>query len=125
MSPFYRLRIVLVDDASEDGSAAACRRLHKRHPDMVDCIVLSRNFGEHNAVMAGLNCAEGDYCVIVDDDFQNPPSEVRALLEEIKKGHDVVYVRYESKRHSFFRNLGSRLHNWMAIRLGRPIHQGA
>jgi undecaprenyl-phosphate 4-deoxy-4-formamido-L-arabinose transferase len=82
---------------------------------------LSKNFGEHNAVMAGLHLAEGDYCVIMDDDFQNPPVEVRKLAEEIQKGHDVVYVRYEAKRHSLFRNLGSRLHNWMATRaLGKP-----
>jgi undecaprenyl-phosphate 4-deoxy-4-formamido-L-arabinose transferase len=88
---------------------------------MMDCITLSRNFGEHNAVMAGLNYAEGDYCVIMDDDLQNPPSEVRALIEEARKGYDVVYARYEAKRHSPARNLGSRLHNWMATRaLGKP-----
>ena len=117
----YQLQIVLVDDGSNDRSAAVCQRIQDRHPTLVDSVVLTRNFGEHNAVMAGLNCAEGDYCVIMDDDFQNPPEEVRKLIEEIRKGHDVVYVRYEAKRHSLFRNLGSRLHNWMATRaLGKP-----
>jgi undecaprenyl-phosphate 4-deoxy-4-formamido-L-arabinose transferase len=117
----YDLQIVLVDDGSGDSSADVCRALHERHPEVVDCVVLSRNFGEHNAVMAGLHCATGDYCVIMDDDFQNPPSEVRRLIEEIAKGYDVVYSRYESKEHSAFRNLGSRLHNWMATHaLGKP-----
>jgi DNA-binding NarL/FixJ family response regulator/glycosyltransferase involved in cell wall biosynthesis len=121
LDPTFGLQIILVDDGSLDGSAAVCRRLHERHPRIVELVSLARNFGEHNAVMAGLNCAEGDYCVIMDDDFQNPPSEVRKLVEEIRKGHDVVYVQYNQKHHSLFRNLGSRLHNWMATRvLGKP-----
>ena len=118
---FYRVQIVLVNDGSTDHSCVVCRNLHERHPEVIDCITLSRNFGEHNAVMAGLHYAEGDYTVIMDDDFQNPPSEVRKLVEEIKNGHDVVYARYDTKHHSLFRNLGSRLHNWMATRaLGKP-----
>lgn len=121
LDPFYVLQIVLVDDGSLDASAAVCEGLRGRFPEIVDFIELARNFGEHNAVMAGLNCAEGDYCVIMDDDFQNPPSEVRTLIEEIRKGHDVVYVRYRSKRHTWVRNLGSHFHNWMATRvLGKP-----
>lgn len=121
LQPTFALQIILVDDGSADGSAAVCRQLNDQHPDVVEVVLLARNFGEHNAVMAGLNCAEGDYCVIMDDDLQNPPSEVRKLVEEIRKGHDVVYVRYQDKHHSTFRNLGSRLHNWMATRaLGKP-----
>lgn len=121
LSPSYQLQIVLVDDNSSDRSAAVCQQLHERYPEQVDSLVLSRNFGEHNAVMAGLNCVDGDYCVIMDDDFQNPPSEVRKLIAEVSQGHDVVYVRYESKRHATYRNLGSWLHNWMATRaLGKP-----
>lgn len=121
LEPWYRLQIILVDDNSSDHSATIAQQLHERYPEVVDCVQLSRNFGEHNAVMAGLNFAEGDYCVIMDDDFQNPPAEVRKLVEEAARGYDVVYVRYEDKRHPPFRNLGSRLHNWMATRaLGKP-----
>ena len=110
----WNLHIVLVDDGSKDNSAAECCRLHHVHRGVVDCVLLSKNFGEHNAVMAGLHHARGRYCVIMDDDFQNPPSEVSALLVEMEKGHDVVYVRYERKRHSAWRNFGSWLHNFMA-----------
>lgn len=121
LGPLYSLQIVLVNDGSTDGSEAACRRIHVRHPEIVDTVTLSRNFGEHRAVMAGLHHAEGEACVIMDDDFQNPPSEVRKLVNELRRGHDVVYARYEEKRHSAFRNLGSRLHNRMATRvLGKP-----
>lgn len=121
LEPLCGLQVVLVNDGSSDGSCAACQRVCDRHAPIVDYISLSRNFGEHNAVMAGLNYAKGDYCAIIDDDFQNPPEEVIKLLEKIKEGHDVVYTRYETKMHSSFRNLGSRLHNWMATRaLGKP-----
>lgn len=117
----YRLQLVLVEDGSTDGSAAACTRLHERFPETVTCVFLSRNFGEHNAVMAGLNHAEGDYCVIMDDDFQNPPAAVPRLIEELRRGHDVVYVRYETKQHALWRNVGSRLHNALAtFALGKP-----
>lgn len=121
LAPSYRLQIILVDDGSADHSVAVCQQTQAANPDVVDFIALSRNFGEHNAVMAGLNCAEGDYCVIMDDDFQNPPSEVRHLIAEIRRGHDVVYVRYAKKHHSWFRNLGSRFNNWVATHsLGKP-----
>lgn len=121
LMPAYGLQIILVNDGSSDRSEAACTTLHRKHPHVVTCVTLSRNFGEHNAVMAGLNCAEGDYSIIMDDDFQNPPSELLRLIEEARRGYEVVYVRYAAKQHSPLRNLGSRLHNWMAIyALGKP-----
>jgi undecaprenyl-phosphate 4-deoxy-4-formamido-L-arabinose transferase len=116
-----RLQIVLVDDGSTDESADGLRRLHEAHPDTVVCVFLSKNFGEHNAVMAGLNFVTGDYCVIMDDDFQNPISEVARMFEEIAKGFDVVYARYQQKQHSLWRNLASHVHNAMATyALGKP-----
>lgn len=117
----FDLQIVLVDDSSRDGSAAACRAVQNEYPQVVDFVMLSRNFGEHNAVMAGLNRADGDYCVIMDDDLQNPPEQVARLIDEARLGYDVVYVQYDIKQHSPWRNLGSHFHNWMATRaLGKP-----
>lgn len=115
------LQIVLVDDGSADRSANCLRRLHRSHPDCITAVFLSRNFGEHNAVMAGLRFVTGDYCVIMDDDFQNPIAEVSRMFEEVARGFDVVYARYDQKQHTFWRNLGSRLHNAMATHaLGKP-----
>lgn len=115
------LQIVLVDDGSVDGSADCLRRLHAAHPDRITAVFLARNFGEHNAVMAGLRFVTGDYCVIMDDDFQNPIAEVSRMFEEVASGFDVVYARYDQKQHSLWRNLGSRLHNAMATHaLGKP-----
>ncbi len=106
----YDLEVVLVNDGSADASGEACRRLAGRHP-WVRFVDLSRNFGEHNAVMAGLRYASGDCAVIIDDDFQNPPEEVAALVEKLGEGYDVVFSSYQTKHHSLFRNFGSWLNN--------------
>lgn len=120
LSRAYPLEIVLINDGSPDNSAEVCRRLAERLPP-VKFVNLSRNFGEHNAVMAGLNYAAGDYVVIMDDDFQNPPAEVIKLVRKIEEGYDVVYSRYSIKHHKRWRNLGSRINNRAAsILLDKP-----
>ncbi len=118
----YTLEIVLVNDGSTDDSHDECIGLFKKHPAIVKYICLSRNFGEHNAVLAGLNNVSGDYAVIIDDDFQNPPEEINKLIEKAREGSfDVVYSYYEKKEHSLFRNIGSSFNNIVAsYLLGKP-----
>ncbi len=106
----YELEFVLVNDYSRDNSDAVCKQIKTRYP-FVKYISLRRNFSEHNAVMCALNYATGDYAVVIDDDFQNPPTEIRALVEEARKGFDVVYSKYREKRHHAYRNLGSQFNN--------------
>lgn len=119
----YRLDIVLINDFSRDGTDEACKLLKTEFPETITYVRLSRNFGEHNAVMAGLNQARGDYVVVMDDDFQNPPEEVPRLVEEIRKGYDVVYSQYPKKNDSVFRNLGSYLNGTMArVILNKPAN---
>ncbi|HYB43541.1 MAG TPA: glycosyltransferase family 2 protein [Candidatus Methylomirabilis sp.] len=109
------IQIVLVDDGSADDSDAVCRTLHARHLERVTYVRLGKNFGEHNAVMAGLHHARGDYVVIMDDDFQNPPHEVGRLLDHAASlGYDVVYTYYPHKRHHWLRNVASRLNDRVA-----------
>jgi len=123
LAPRYALEIVLVNDCSpRDNSEEECLRLHRAHPQIVSFYSLAKNVGEHNAVMAGLNHTHGEYVVIMDDDFQNPVSEVITLIEAIREsGVDVVYSYYAKKQHSLLRNLGSRFNDWMAtIMLGKP-----
>jgi undecaprenyl-phosphate 4-deoxy-4-formamido-L-arabinose transferase len=121
LSGRYRLEVILVNDFSRDGSAEVCKALHDEFRDTVTLISLSRNFGEHNAVMAGLNNASGEYCVIMDDDFQNPPGEVSKLVEECLKGYDVVYAQHDTKKDGLFRNVGSRFNDTVAnIVLRKP-----
>ncbi|MBI4806055.1 MAG: glycosyltransferase family 2 protein [Desulfovibrio sp.] len=116
------LQIVLVNDGSRDASHEVCLGLCGRYPDVVTYLRLSKNFGEHNAVMAGLKAARGDYTLILDDDFQNPPSEAPRLLAHCVAGEfDAVYGAFIEKRHSFWRNLGSWLNGCMSRRLlGKP-----
>ncbi|OGU14758.1 MAG: glycosyl transferase family 2 [Geobacteraceae bacterium GWC2_53_11] len=123
LSTDYGLEIVLINDFSRDGSDAVCKELQAEFPETITYARLSRNFGEHNAVMAGLNQAQGDYVVIMDDDFQNPPEEVPKLLAELSKGYDVVYSQYPEKNDNIFRNLGSYLNGSMArVILHKPAN---
>jgi undecaprenyl-phosphate 4-deoxy-4-formamido-L-arabinose transferase len=104
----YELELVLVNDCSPDNSHEVCIELKKKYGSKIKYRKLARNFGEHNAVMAGLNACTGDYVVIMDDDFQNPPQEVVNLVKyaSINK-FDVVFTWYEKKEHNWFRNIGS------------------
>ncbi|SVE48879.1 uncharacterized protein METZ01_LOCUS501733, partial [marine metagenome] len=118
----YNLEIVLVNDNSQDNSEEVCIGLYERYKNVVSFYSLSKNVGEHNAVMAGLNNISGDYVIIMDDDFQNPVSEVIKLISYVReKDYDVVYTYYKKKKHSFYRNLGSRFNDKMAnIMLKKP-----
>ena len=112
------LEIVLVVDGSPDNSLEVCKKLAAEPGAPVTVLSLSRNFGEHNAVMAGLARARGDYAITMDDDLQNPPSEVKRLFEYTRDGgYDVVYTHYEEKKHAAWRNVGSRFTNWCADHL--------
>src|SRR5579863_606441 len=107
--------IVLVNDGSPDDSRAVCRDLAEQARVPITLVDLSRNYGEHNAVMAGLRHARGAHVITMDDDLQNPPQEVARLLAFAQaSGHEVVYTYYDEKRHALWRNLGSRFTNWVA-----------
>ena len=110
--------IVLVEDASPDGSWEVVRGLALEHPE-VRAIRLLRNSGQHVALLCGLGRARGDVVVTMDDDLQNPPSEIERLLAplEADASVDLVLGAYERKRHHWFRRLGSRL----VRRLSRSI----
>jgi len=114
--------IVLVNDGSEDDSETVCAQLAEKFPETVTFVHLSRNFGEHSAVLAGFTHARGRYIAVLDDDGQNPPEEVVRMLDELKRGKfDVVYGHYIEKKHSWFRNAGSRFNNLIAtLMLHKP-----
>jgi len=110
--------LILVNDDSHDGSGDVCWELADVSAIPVTVIDLSRNFGEHNAVMAGLPHARGRHIVIMDDDFQNPlEGVVRLWSHACESGADVVYTHYPRKKHSAWRNLGSWVTNRLADRL--------
>ncbi len=107
--------IVLVNDNSPDDSLEVCRALIRRTRIPVTLVDLARNYGEHNAVMAGLRQARGSHVITMDDDLQNPPGEVLRLLRHAQAtGSDVVYAKPIEKQHAGWRNLGSRFTNRVA-----------
>ena len=107
--------IVLVNDGSRDSTEAIALQLMENCVAPVTFISLSRNFGEHNAVLEGLRASTGDFVVTMDDDLQNPPSEIAKLLEVAQvEQRDVVYSIYDKKQHSWWRNFGSWLTNVLA-----------
>lgn len=116
----YEYDIFLVNDCSPDDTMGTIRRLCGEY-DNIRGISFSRNFGQHAALMAGLRYSDGDYVVCLDDDGQTPADEVDKLLGKLEEGYDAVYAKYEHKRHSAFRNLGSRVNEFMTrVMLGKP-----
>lgn len=116
----YTYEIVLVNDCSPDGTLAVIRQLCEAK-SYVKGISFSRNFGQHAALMAGLRHTDGDYVVCLDDDGQTPADEVSKLLDKLEEGYDAVYARYGNKKHSTFRNMGSKVNDLMTrVLLEKP-----
>lgn len=112
--------IILVNDASPDDTFAVIQKICHESDNIIG-INLSRNFGQHAALMAGLRQAAGDIVICLDDDGQTPAKEVGKLLNGIREGADVVYARYNHKQHSGMRRLGSRINDMMTrVMLGKP-----
>lgn len=116
----YDYNIILVNDCSPDGTLAVIRRICQSD-ERVKGISFSKNFGQHSALMAGLRHSDGDYIVCLDDDGQTPADEVDKLIGRLEEGYDAVYAKYEHKKHSVFRNLGSKVNELMTrIMLDKP-----
>jgi polyisoprenyl-phosphate glycosyltransferase len=88
--------LVLVDDGSSDGSAAAMELLAAEDP-RVRVVYLSRNFGHQTALTAGLDNARGDAVVMLDADLQDPPELIPRMLDHWRRGTDVVYAVREQR----------------------------
>ena len=101
--------IVLVEDGSPDHSLQICGGLVENARVPITLVSLARNYGEHNAVLAGMRHAGGAYVITMDDDLQNPPEEIERLLTFAQRsGKQVIYTYYDEKHHPAWRNLGSR-----------------
>lgn len=118
--PEYEVEFVLVNDYSKDKTWDVLRSLSDQYP-FVKAINLAKNFGQHNAIMAGLNYTEGDLIVGMDDDMQTHPSQLPKLLDKMKEGYDLVYGLYPVRKNSFIKNLTSKFNAVTSrILLGRP-----
>jgi undecaprenyl-phosphate 4-deoxy-4-formamido-L-arabinose transferase len=100
--------ILFVEDCGGDDSWTVIRELAARDP-RVRGIRLSRNFGQHNALLCGIRAARYDIVVTIDDDLQNPPEEIPHLLDKLAEGHDVVYGAPDKLRHGMLRGAAASL----------------
>ncbi|HRD90278.1 MAG TPA: glycosyltransferase family 2 protein [Accumulibacter sp.] len=102
------LELILVNDGSGRGSWQLIEALTRREPQ-VRGLDLMRNYGQHNALLAGITRARNSIIVTMDDDLQHPPEELPKLLAAIAEGNDVAYGKPQRREHSPWRNLASRL----------------
>lgn len=109
----YNYQIILVNDNPMDETYRVIQKLCAQDPQ-VQGICMSRNFGQHAALMAGYSRAKGEIVVSLDDDGQTPACEMFKLIDALNEETDVVYAKYQHKQHSWFRNFGSHVNDWMA-----------
>jgi len=100
--------IIMVNDASPDNAWELIKSLVNKDP-RVKGIDLSRNFGQHKAITAGVDYAKGDWVVVMDCDLQDQPEEILQLYNKAQEGYDIVFGRRFHRKDSFFKKLGSNL----------------
>ena len=98
--------VILVNDGSRDGSWQVVQCLVAKYP-WVRGICMMRNYGQHNALLAGIRDVRFDTTFTMDDDLQHPPEEMPKLISKIKEGYDVVYGYPEQEQHGILRDLAS------------------
>ena len=117
----YSYEIVCINDFSKDNTFAVLKQKATENKN-IKVINFSRNFGQHSALMAGFNHATGDIIVCLDDDGQNPPSEMFKLIDKLEEGgYDLVSAKYHEKKRSLIRRLGTKISFWMSAHfIGKP-----
>ena len=100
--------VIAVNDGSRDDSWHLIER-ELSHRPWLTCIDLSRNFGQHNALLCGIRAARHNVIITLDDDLQHPPEEIPKLLDLLSGGCDVVYGSPEHERHGFWRDMASQV----------------
>jgi glycosyltransferase involved in cell wall biosynthesis len=103
-----RFEVIFIEDSSRDRSWDVIREIVARDP-RVHGIRLSRNFGQHNALLCGIRAASYDVIITMDDDLQHPVSEIAPLLAPLTQGFQVVYGTATEAQHGLLRNIATRM----------------
>jgi len=112
--------VIFVNDHSEDNSWKVICDLARHHAN-VSGLSFRRNFGQDNAIMAGLRHAKGNYVVIMDDDLQHSPKDIMRLYERCREGYDACFANFSEKRQALWKRLGSWLNGKVAeLMLDKP-----
>lgn len=109
--------VIFTNDGSKDDSQAILDRLYQAHSNVIKVIQFARNYGQHPAIMAGFELAQGDIVVTMDADLQNPPEEIPKLLALIDAGHDVVGGYRGNRLDSPYRKFISKMSNIVRARI--------
>ncbi len=112
----FAYEIILVNDCSPDNVYEELVALSNRG-EYIKVINLAKNFGQHSALMAGYNFANGEIIISIDDDGQIPVEDTFKLVDKINEGYDAVYAQYPSSERGVFRTLGSKVNDIMAAKL--------
>ncbi len=117
--------IILINDDSMDSGWEVIKELVECN-DFIKAMNLMRNYGQHNALLAGIRAAQYEITVTIDDDLQHPPEEIPKLLEKLSEGYDVVYGTPQTKQHGLCRNLASQitktaLRSMMNVKIARNV----
>jgi polyisoprenyl-phosphate glycosyltransferase len=102
--------IILVEDCGPDKSWDKIVENCQLNRKIVG-IKLSRNFGQHFAITAGIEKAKGDYIVVIDCDLQDDPKYIPEMYKKIKEGYDIIYTFKDERKHSIFKNITASLFN--------------
>ena len=106
----YLYEVIFVYDCGKDNSWEVLLKIKMQNPQNVKLIRLSRNYGQHNALICGFEYAKGDFIVTMDEDLQHAPEDIQKLIDKQNEmDYDVVYGKYEIRNHSRFRNAGSSM----------------
>ena len=101
-------QIILVNDCSDDNSWSEISKICNNEQFVIG-VNLMKNYGQHNAIMAGINISDGDYVILMDDDFQHSPKQINKLIYKIEDGYDVCYTNYTNNKYNSFKIFGSKL----------------
>jgi len=102
--------ILLINDGSSDDSWSVIDNLTNKYTCVI-AVDLLKNYGQHSAILCGISLAKGDYLITMDDDGQNPPSEIGKLYNKIIEGYDVVFAQFIKKQHAHYRKFGTKVVN--------------
>lgn len=105
--------VILINDGSKDNSWNIIKSLALKNKN-VRAFDFVKNYGQHNALMCGFRYATGSYIITMDDDLQNPASELLKLINKIKNSDfDLVFGKFKQKQHTLFRKLGSKIVSYL------------
>ncbi len=100
--------IIMINDASPDDAWSTIKELSHKD-ERVKGINFSRNFGQHRAITAGLDYAQGDWVVVMDCDLQDQPEEILKLYNKAQEGYDVVFGKRIQRQDLYLKKLASKI----------------